>query len=157
MNWQLFFYLFYNLHKSFWIFFLTLSTLTFASSDLSIGQLKAAPKAAAYSIELTDAKAHAYRSYNFGKVVIGSKTIVEYTITNKTSAPLAFVSGTRTSKHHIKGDHTCNNGDLAIGDSCTLYFYYAPTRWGNHKGKGIIEFAQDKRVVIEGQGKARVN
>lgn len=137
---------------------LTFSTLSFANdNDPTIEELKALPKTAVYQLSLTDAKPHAYAVYNFGKAPIGSKTVVEYQITNNTSSPLEFIRGIRASKNHIKGDHTCNNGPIAVGAGCTLYFYHVPKRWGTHSGKGIIEFSQYRTVTMQGYGKGIFN
>lgn len=136
---------------------LSLSFNLFAQNrDLTLLELINYPKKEIISLQITDTKPQLHENYNFGKVIKGSLSLVEYQIQNHSNTPLDFVSGKRTTMKHLKGGHNCNK-NIAPGSFCSLYFYYNPEHWGKHSGAAIIEFAQGRLVKVNGYGRARYN
>lgn len=110
---------------------LCLSTTAVASANIQVS-LEQSPSA----VQTAD-----YGSHWFGRVMVNTRAVARYTLTNTGNEPLDYVSANIWGMF-FDAYHNCG-GTLQPGQKCRFDITYWPSFEGNHSGDFIMNFKQD--------------
>jgi hypothetical protein len=94
-----------------------------------------------------------YVFFDFGTVLVNSRSAVRYTVTNNGQTPLSFMSA-YVYGSDFSAVHSCT-GVLFPGARCQFEITYWPLYEGISSGRFVLNFVENDNITVDVQGMAR--